>query len=334
MRIGVSFLLLLFFLVACQSDKLLMDNIASLSLEVEQNAIVNVGSTFPYSIRATLNTGDERKVKNDAFVSFPDGTLRDAGNHRATLIQPLNDFTTAVVPFNLAFQFGDYRVISSDSLHLNFKGPIVADWQGVDGLNGTQPRASASTIFGRDGLEGKPGGIGQNGGNGPHFTGYLWLENDELRLLLICDSANKSYCYRSLQKDSLIINLRGGNAGNGGNGGRGGDGKAGKVDKLPGNGGDGGAGRNGGSLMLFIHPTASYMNESIRLINLGGKGGIGGKGDAPGAPGKTTNGKVLVTSGTAGDQGISEKDGENGPPVTISIVAFDSKSLEHQRIGK
>lgn len=329
MRSALFIVLTLLLLASCQSEKLLMYNVESLSIETDHNEVLNVGNNFSYTLFAELRTGETRKVKNDGLIQFPDERLKDAGNHSALINEALPNFKTSYYPFEIGLKIGEYEVQSSDTLELNFKGPIVAQWIGNDGTNGTQPRASSATLFGRDGLDGRNGGNGRDGIEGRHFTGYLWEDADEIRLLLICDSTGMKYCYRSVQRDSIIIDLSGGNAGNGSQGGTGGDGKNAKTGKDPGNGGNGGTGGNGGnggnggSLLLFVHPSAGFMDHSIALLNTGGKGGEPGKGGDPGNAGKALHGKTTATPGEIGISGETGKDGEDGPPLTISKVAFD-----------
>ncbi len=313
--------------VSCQSEKLLLNNVSSLSIEIDRNAVLNVGNEFSYTIYADLNSGETRKVKNDEMITFPDGQLKDAGQHRAIINQPLNNFETISYGVEIGLEIGDYKVSSTDTIDLNFKGPIVALWSGAEGRDGIQPRASTATLFSRDGLEGRPGENGRNGRNGRSFTGYLWQEQDELRLLLVCDSSDQQFCYRSIQRDSVYIDLSGGDAGDGSRGGTGGDGKPAKKEKAAGNGANGGPGGNGGnggdggSLLLFIHPNASYMSESITLINSGGKGGKAGIGGHPGKAGKGADKETF--DGWYGEMGQKGRNGYDGPAITISKVAFD-----------
>lgn len=321
-------------MASCQSEKLLYNNVTSLSLEPDHRADLNVGSVFFYTILAELKTGEVKKVKNDALISFPDSNLTDAGVHEALISQPMNSFEDSLVHFDIALELGDYCIQTSDTLTLNFNASIKADWRANNGKDGLQPRASAATLFSRDGLEGRAGGNGQDGQEGAHFTGYLWIHEKELRLLLICDSSDIAYCYRSTKRDSVVLDLSGSNAGDGGRGGKGGNGKPGKVGKPPGNGadggpgGNGGKGGNGGSLVLFLHPSASYMNKSIRLVNSGGKGGAPGKGGNPGTTGKPLKGQQAGTTGKAGEAGTPGIDGTDGPEITISVVGFDIDAIK------
>jgi len=321
--------LLLGLLASCHSEKLLVHNVSSISMETDRNSVLNTGNSFEYTLLTTLKSGENRKIKNDAIIYFPDGQLRDAGKHKAIIQNPLNNFETNQYPITIGLQMEGYSTLSSDTLELNFKGPIKALWAGNDGPDGTQPRASAATLFGRDGLDGKTGQAGAKGQDAPHFTGYLWEVDKEIRMVLICDSTGSRYCYRSIERDSIIIDLRGGDAGNGSVGGTGGDGKQGKPGKPPGNGGNGGTGGNGGdggnggSLLLFIHPNVAYMDHSISVLNSGGKGGTAGEGGKPGTAGKTIKGQTGAKDGVQGIAGTDGKDGVKGPPLTISKVAFD-----------
>ncbi|GAB5417513.1 MAG: hypothetical protein Crog4KO_30950 [Crocinitomicaceae bacterium] len=329
MRYAISLFSLILLLASCQSEKLLLNNVSSLSLEANQDAKLSVGSTFEYTVYAELHSGETKKVKNDNFLFFPDGKLSDAGQHRARIDQPLTSMHDSIVSFDIALEIGEYRILSSDTLTLNFKGPIRADWSKKSGRDGVQPRASSATLFGRDGLEGRPGGNGQHGIEGRHFTGYLWEETQELRMVLICDSSDLRYYYRSLRRDTVIIDLSGSDAGDGSMGGTGGDGKAGKSNKNPGNGADGGVGGSGGnggdggSLVLFLHPNVAFLDQSILLLNTGGKGGIAGVGGIPGKAGKALKSQLKANDGKEGVSGTSGKDGLDGPPITISKVAFD-----------
>lgn len=333
MRAAISTVLLLGLLGSCQSDKLLLNNVSTLSIHPEDNASLNVGSTFQYTIYAELKTGETKKVKNDAFISFPDNRLSDAGHHRARINTPLEHMDVLAVPVTVALEIGTYHVETVDTIDLNFKSPIVAIWENKKGNNGAQPRASAATLFGRDGLEGRPGSNGQNGTEGRHFTGYLWEQDKELRMILICDSTQQQFCYRSLRRDTVIIDLSGSDAGNGGMGGKGGDGKNGKANKTPGNGanggigGNGGNGGNGGSLVLFLHPNVAFLDQSIALINKGGMGGDPGMGGAPGKAGKPFNGQKKQNDGKVGASGTAGKQGEDGPPLVISKVHFDFRKI-------
>lgn len=336
MRNAVRFSLLLLLVTSCQSEKLLYNNVDTLSLEIDERAPSNIGTEFDYTLYAQLKSGESKKVKNDAFISFPENTVLDKGNHNAQINTPLSDFTSDEIPVQISLEIGPYKVTTIDSVSLNFRAPIVAIWDTADGKDGLQPRASSATLFGRDGLTGKPGNAGQNGENGRHFTGYLWEEASELRMLLICDSTNEQFCYRSLRRDTITIDLSGGNAGNGSMGGKGGDGKNGKTDKLPGNGGDGGIGGNGGhggnggSLVLFVHPDVAFLKYNIRLINTGGTGGTGGTsgmGGAPGKAGKEIKNQAKAKDGQLGTPGTNGPNGLNGPSITISTVAFDATSV-------
>ena len=200
MRFAGYFVLLLLLVTSCHSEKTLLGNVSSISVETSSKTALNIGTSFSYLAIAHLNSGDTKKIKNDAFISFPNNSTTDSGQHSVRIDKPLSDFTTSKIPIQIALEIGEYKVVSTDSIALNFKAPIAAIWEKSDGKDAVQPRASASTLFGRDGLEGKPGNTGQNGTNGEHFTGYLWQESDELRLILICDSSNQKYCYRSLRR--------------------------------------------------------------------------------------------------------------------------------------
>jgi hypothetical protein len=333
MRYAVSFFLFLMLITSCQSEKILYDNVVSLTIEIDERAPSNTGTEFDYTLFAELKSGESKKVKNDAIISFPEKTVSDKGNHSVQINTPLSDFTYNEIPIQITLEIGEYRVVSNDSVQLNFRAPIAAIWETSKGEDAVQPRESSSTLFGRDGLTGKPGNVGKDGENGRHFTGYLWEETSELRMLLICDSTNEQFCYRSLRRDTITIDLSGGDAGNGSMGGKGGNGKNAKTGKLPGNGGDGGIGGNGGnggdggSLIMFVHPDVAFLKYNIHLTNSGGTGGASGIGGAPGKAGEEINDQVKATDGVLGKSGSTGKNGKQGPTLTVSIVKFDSRRI-------
>jgi hypothetical protein len=334
MRIRAWWVLIFILIQSCKSDEALVGNIKSLQIIPAKRAVLNVGSHFSYSILATLKDGTQQKIKTDSLISFPSDDLISVGEYQARIEQPLSSFNDNFIPVDIQFTSGNYTFRETDSLVLNFKGAIIAHWNGDHGKNGMQPRASGATLFGRDGLEGKPGGKGSNGGPGKNLTGYMWLANEYLRLVLYCDSTSSSYYYKSIHKEQVRIFLNGGNGGNGAQGGNGGDGKKGKTGKLPGSGGDGGPGGDGGqggkggSLLLFVHPNAAHLTESVHLFNSGGNGGAPGEGGSPGKGGTATKDQDPGIDGEKGPVGTSGKKGEDGPSITISVVPFDTTVIE------
>lgn len=336
MRSLLVFFLSIGVLLSCNSSKSFVGNIDSIEIEVTRNEIVNVGSNFEYTLYALLKSGDRRKIKDDDIVSIQDGMFSDAGKHRALVAKPLPNFKDSIFPITIEIAIGEYQFTGNDSVQLNFKGPIKVDWSQKNGADGTQPRASAATLFGRDGMEGRSGGDGENGASGRNVTSYLWIEDDELRMMLTCDRCDENYYFRSISKNSVWVNLTGGDGGNGGQGGTGGNGKPGKLGKPPGNGADGGIGGNGGdggdggSMVLFIHPTAAHLDESITLLNSAGIPGNSGEGGDAGAGGEPFKNQKEGTAGNPGICGKKGKSGKNGPALTISKVAFDPEAINDQ----
>ncbi len=323
-------------LVSCHSSKSLVNNISSVSLEIDRNETVNVGSSFEYVLLVQLKSGGQRKIKDDALVTIGDGMFTDAGKHQARTVGPLPNFIDSVFPISLKISIEEYEFEGIDSIQLNFKGPIIVNWPSPDGKDGVEPRASTATLFSRDGLEGRPGGDGEDGVTGRNIISYMWLEAGELRMVVDCDRCEEKSYYRSRSKDSIIVTLNGGNGGDGGTGGKGGNGKPGKEAKPPGNGADGGTGGNagnggeGGSMLIFIHPEAAYLNESISLSNLGGNAGTPGKGGAPGLSGKPMKNQEKRLDGKQGESGKEGTSGKTGPSVKYSIVEFSVEQLLNQ----
>jgi len=332
----ISCLLFFILLYGCNSSKDLADNVSRLTIEIDRQEKLNIGATFRYTVIATLKSGGQKKIKDPEITRLHSEQLLDLGNNRAEITGYLEDLKTNTVPYTVSLHVDSFSFEESDSIELNFKGPIVSKWIAEAGADGEQPRASTATLFSRDGLIGRNGTDGTHGANGPHFIGYLWMDENELVMALYEDHNPQPYFYRSTERDSVIFILNGADGGDGGNGGLGGDGKPGKDNKPAGNGADGGNGGsagnggNGGSVLLFLHSDIDYLENSIRLMNSGGQAGKQGAAGKQGEGGKGFKNQENGTAGSLGSNGSPGIPGKSGPPITISIVSFDPQELLHQ----
>lgn len=328
MRSLIFILLLGFVLGSCQLSNYTYEDIDSVQIRINDKQKINSGQTIEYVPQLVLRDGSIKTIKNDSLVKLDSTVLEDVGKHKAKILATIPDFESVNLPTGVRFELGELVIESIDTIQFNFKGSIEAELNGNDGGNGLSPRASVATLFSRNGLVGRNGGNGIDGQNAPSYTGYLWLEAEELRLIMISDTGNLVFNYRSLNKEAITFNLSGGKGGHGGKGGDGGNGKDASGSKAAGNGanggngGNGGDGGNGGSLLLFLHPNASHLNKSIELINLGGAPGEAGEMGLPGDGGKDSNGVVIGSKGNLGLNGTPGQPGIDGPPATISVVGF------------
>lgn len=328
--------LFLSLLCGCNASKGLVDNVADLTIEIDHRETLNIGAPFRYQVIATLKSGAQKKIKDPSITQIHSDQIVDLGNNRAEIQGYLQKIDAEYLPCTISLHLDSFSFDASDSIQLNFKGPIHSKWIAEKGANGVQPRASTATLFSRDGLVGRDGTDGSNGASGPHFIGYLWLEENELVMALFEDHNPQPFFYRSTERDSIIFILNGADGGNGGNGGHGGDGKPGKENKPAGNGADGGNGGragdggNGGSVLLFLHSDIDYMKNSISLANNGGQAGMPGSAGKPGEGGKGFKNNANGSAGNVGAIGEQGTPGRSGPPITISIVSFDPQELLNQ----
>jgi hypothetical protein len=172
-----------------------------------------------------------------------------------------------------------------------------------NGINGTQGRAGrpGNSPVGpcKSATNGTAGGRGLDGTSGVNL--FLYID-------------------KVTMKNSLTIDLHGGDGGTGGKGGEGGSGTSGTVHCPGGNGGVGGNagnganGGNGGSLTIHCPEVLKeQLNKNLKIKNYGGQFGKGGRGGYPGSAGL---GPTRGRPGMPGEEGIDGQLGKNGA-VTI-----------------
>lgn len=222
-----------------------------------------------------------------------------------------------IVKKNQEYLFDQTDIVVADTLILEDSATIVLNPLKRENflhtkvlVIGKQCSIIGRGTHGKKGRTGRPGdsfiGPCRNGGNGtPGGRGLdgTWGVN----LFLYLDQVT--------MKESLKIDLHGGDGGEGGMGGEGGSGTSGTVHcnggsgGVGGDGGNGGNGGEGGTLTVHCPPGLNdLLNKNLNLKIQGGRFGKGGRGGYPGAAGSgpsKRNGKLGVPGreGTDGQLG-------------------------------
>jgi hypothetical protein len=222
-----------------------------------------------------------------------------------------------IVKSNQKYLFDQTDIVVADTLILEDSATIVLNPLKRENflhtkvlIVGKHCSIIGSGTHGKKGRTGRPGdspiGPCKSGGNGT--PGTRGLDGTAgINLFLYLDQVT--------MKESLKIDLHGGDGGEGGMGGEGGSGTSGTVHCNGGSGGFGGAGGNGGNggeggTLTIQCPAGlnAMLNKNLSLKIQGGRFGKGGRGGYPGAAGSgppKRNGKLGVPGheGTDGQLG-------------------------------
>ena len=139
MRSALTLLLLISLLYSCGGEKMLLNNVESLSMEIDHNESINVGSTFEYRIYAKISSGETKRVKNDNFILFPGRSISDAGEHRSHVNRPLHSIDDSSIAVHYSRTIDIYEVEQIDSLSFNYKRPSNSKFTERKGKNGREP---------------------------------------------------------------------------------------------------------------------------------------------------------------------------------------------------
>jgi hypothetical protein len=331
--ISLFFIVLLF--VGCADyAKVEVAKVESLMLKESSEEKINHGNAFKFEVLAVMKNGREENITRHPDLKIESEFLvQKEGNAFQLEARPLS-FESTNYAVSLTIADASDTVQSTDHLELNYNGGLWIQSASLKGMNAQPQGKSGVTLFSPNGVEGKAGIDGENGQDGGNYTGYIWMENEELRFRMENDSTSIVWKYKSRKCDTIFIDLSGGVGGNGGAGGEGGDGKNGKVAKAPGNGGNGanggnaGSGGNGGSILIFVHHNAEFIIPKINIIQYGGQAGQNGPGGLAGNPGKPIKDQKNGSLGEHGRNGIQGNMGKAGPGVVISIINFDFEALD------
>ncbi|MDA9275157.1 collagen-like protein [Crocinitomicaceae bacterium] len=314
--------------------KVELANVDYLRIEESPKEKINHGSSCNFEVLAMMKKGNEENITRHPNLKIESEFLFPNDELAFTLkARPLS-FEDTSYAVTLFLSNESDSVKSDDQLQLNYHGGLWIHSESQAGINAEPQRKSGVTLFNPNGVDGKPGINGGNGQDGGNYTGYLWSTGNELRFQMENDSTGNVWKYKSLNCDTLFIDLSGADGGNGGTGGEGGNGKNGKGTKLPGNAGNGGnggtagSGGDGGSILIFVHKNAESYIPKINVLQFGGQPGINGRGGLAGNPGKPLKGQRNGSLGEHGRNGNQGSMGKSGPNPVISIINFDFQELD------
>lgn len=319
------------------SKKIEIANIERLYIDYNESQGINYGSTFGATIIATMNSGEEIDVTRHKRLQISSSQISVASKTQMTIVGHPSTFEDEVIVTTLTMSDKEDSFSSTDSIALNYRGPITINAQGMDGMDGQDGRNGGTPLIGRNGRHGDHGLNGANGESGGAYTVHAWKEGEEYRLHIENDATNVVWKYKSNTTSECTFNLSGGRGGNGGDGGNGGNGKDGKINgskvKYPGDGGNGGngghagSGGNGGSLLVFVHQNAKAFLNTIQIISTGGRSGTGGNAGRAGKGGSGASGQTNGKPGYDGYEGQSSISGSSGPEPVYSESEFATESF-------
>lgn len=175
----------------------------------------------------------------------------------------------------------DIKLDKTFEIKMNFKDPLVLNYDGKKGLAGINGNNGGIPLLFRDGKAGDQGGNGGEGWEGKKITVRIKKEYDEFFkkeiyfVYVTDDTTHEESIFRCLNPEKgLEINVRGGDGGQGGKGGSGSNGKAGVEGKSAGDGGNGGyagnggIGGRGGKVVVIAHTNASEILGYLKMNNL------------------------------------------------------------------
>ncbi|NRA12712.1 MAG: collagen-like protein [Crocinitomicaceae bacterium] len=329
----ISILTALLFMGCADYAKVEVANVETLKIKEPENEKINHGNSFNFEVYAIMKNGKEEIISKHPDLKIESKLIvQDEVNGFLLEARP-STFKDTSYAISLSISDESDEVLSHDQLQLNYNGGLWIPSESLKGQNAKSQQKSGVTLFNRNGVDGKPGLNGENGQHGGNYTGYIWMENQELRFRMENDSTSIVWKYKSRKYDTIFIDLSGGDGGNGGTGGEGGNGKNGKGTKPPGNAGNGaiggaaGSGGNGGSILIFVHTNAKFIIPKINVIQFGGQPGQNGSGGLAGSPGQPVKGQRNGSLGEHGRNGLQGNMGIQGPKAVISIISFDFQEL-------
>ena len=336
MKTFFSIILLSILLFSCgTSKKLSVATISSIYIEYNSEQNLNFGNEFEGEIIARLIDGNEVKVTHNKKVKFTTTDfIRGTKKNTFIISKSPRSFNDDSLFVTFTFTYKEEVFTSTQSIKLNFKGPLNIDKKGGNGTNGTKGKDKNTPLVYRDGNNGDNGTSGTNGSSASDYNVYIWQENGFVFVYMENINTGLITNYKCLENAKITLDVSGGNGGNGGKGGDGGTGKDGKITddnkkKRPGNGGDGGDGGNsgnggnGGSVFVYIHPSAIKVQENLTILNYSGLGGKLGVFGNSGLAGQPLSGQPQGINGKNGMNGRQGVDGESGERPQINVIEFD-----------
>ncbi len=296
---------------------------------IEIGILVKNDKNKEYRTPGFPEEGSFRTVEWDQFgVDVEGGTFADGKVIISSNFADIKEHQVKVK----AYLLKNPELKSELILHLDYKGGMLADFSGTPGKAGRNGQSGqrgdngSSSTSPRDGGNGGQGGNGGDGGQGQDIEVFAKMKPDpilkkdllEVRVKSKTTGVEQIYLVDP-DGGKLNVSADGGAGGSGGAGGYGGPGGSNSYSKTSGNGGNagfagnGGNGAKGGSITVYLDPSAdklpagtlTYSNEGGAAGNRGQAGVGGAKGDYPSSWGQ---------HGAAGFPGNS---GTKGPEIKI-----------------
>ncbi|MFT4602992.1 MAG: hypothetical protein ACI857_003179 [Arenicella sp.] len=300
-----------------------------------ENAEINYGKKFRVQTFLKYDSGKEKDVTDKTELKLRSKGAELSGSFISISSYPTS-FQNDTIVVTASYVKKDLNFSIGKKIPFNYKGELMLQFSGEEGLAGTIGSDGSTPLLFRSGKPGDAGGLGGNGGTGHDVSVHIYKsEKDSLYYIKVTD-LNASQIFFFKNKDvgfPITIHSTGGRGGQGGLGGDGGDGKDGKKTekkvKSPGSGGSagdggiGGIGGNGGTVFVIIHPSAKEIQSRITAYVLGGPGGEGGPGGAGGKGGGPLEGQEKGSDGLSGDMGAQGAQGIVGMPIQMIVEDFD-----------
>lgn len=318
----------LYVLQSCGSSNYIdVENIKRIEVELAENQAINYGVPIPSKVTAHMNDFTQVDITHNRNLNM------------LTILGRPASFSDSVVRFSIQVSGRKDAVYNqSDSLILNFKGPLNLNFSGANGLSGSSGSDANNPIIFSNGKSGSNGANGLNGNNGNNLLVYIWNASSYYHILVIDQiDANRSY-YKMKELNQLTIFSNGGNGGIGGNGGNGSNGKDGEITskktREPGYGGDGGNGGNGGNggdggnVRLIVHTNALDIHKFVEIFSEPGIGGNAGSSGSGGTAGKPLSGQKAAPNGAGGNNGLNGFNGQNKGQIEILFQEFNFENVD------
>lgn len=330
--------LITFLLSSCGANKVAIENSQNVIFEYDQTRPINYGDTIDVSFYNENLAGERTDVSRSIQLKiYGEGLYYDRKSQILYIERRPTKKDVDIIEFQSVLKDKEDSVTFNQTLKLNFSGPLNVDLSGESGNEGLSRMSRLRPALLTRGKTGRDGRDGLDGQNAKPARVHIWKEGEYYYARAEILNTDSVWYYQTTNRDSLLINVSGGDGGDGGDGGNGSRGKKGKIsddyERVPGSGGDGGDGGNGGNggnganVEVIVHPNAEDILPTLVVLNNGGKAGKPGEGGDPGEGGKAAAGQEDGKDGEAGEKGEVGNAGEAGPEPIIRTASFDFINL-------
>lgn len=333
----IYLVLTIFVLSSCATNKVAIENSQNVVFEYDRTRPINYGDSLLVSFYNENLAGERTDVSKSLQLKiYGEGLYYDHRRQILYLEGRPTEKDVDEIQFQSVLKDKEDSVTFNQILKLDFSGSLNLDLSGESGNDGRDRMSRLRPLLLSKGKSGRDGHDGLEGQNAKPARVHIWKEGLYYYARTEILNSDSVWFYQTSNKDSLIINVSGGDGGDGGDGGNGSRGKKGEVsddyEREPGSGGDGGDGGDGGnggdgaSIEVIVHPNAEEILSTLAIINSGGKAGKPGKGGEPGDGGKADSGQNKGKDGDSGEKGEPGEAGKDGPEPIIKTVNFDFDS--------